>query len=253
MKMEPTRDKSRGSLKGGILKRPQFIRGLKCRGFRPRSIKVAPSILSADFSCLAQDIRKVERGGADLIHIDVMDGHFVPNITIGPVVVKYIRKITKLPLDVHLMIENPQDFIDDFVAAGSDMITVHIETISSSKLKAQSLKLKRKGIKLGISLNPATRLVKIKNVLDFVDFVLVMSVNPGFSGQRFIGAALSKIKRLRSIYDGDIFVDGGINEKTARQVISAGANVLACGSYIFGAKDKKLAIERIRNAKNRRD
>ena len=211
-------------------------------------IKVAPSILSADFSCLAKEIGKVEIAGADMLHIDVMDGHFVPNITIGPVVVKYIRRISKLPLDTHLMIEKPEKFIDDFVAAGSSMITVHIETISKLKLKAQSSKLKAKGVKLGISLNPSTPLARIKPVLDIVDFVLVMSVNPGFSGQTFIYEALSKIKQLRSIYNGDIAVDGGINEKTAKWAINAGANILAAGSYIFGAKNVKLAIERIRNA-----
>jgi len=212
-------------------------------------IKVAPSILSADFSCLGQEIRRVELAGADLLHIDVMDGHFVPNITIGPVVVKYIRRATKLPLDVHLMTENPQNFIDDFVRAGSDMITVHIETISISKIKNQKSKLDKKGVKLGVSLNPNTPLSKIKDVLGFVDFVLVMSVNPGFSGQAFIPAVLLKIKELRSIFDGDISVDGGVNDKWAGSIIKAGANILAVGSYIFGAKDTKLAIERIRNAK----
>lgn len=212
-------------------------------------IKVAPSILSANFSCLDREIKKVELAGADMLHIDVMDGHFVPNITIGPVVVKYIRRITKLPLDVHLMIENPEKFISDFVRAGSDMITLHIETISGAKLKAQSVKLRNKGIKLGISLNPSTPLTKIKNALNFVDLVLVMSVNPGFSGQAFIPAVLPKIKQLRSIFDGDISVDGGVNDKVAARLIKAGANILAAGSYIFSAKNTKLAIERIRHAK----
>jgi len=212
-------------------------------------IKVAPSLLSADFSCLAREIKKVELAGADMLHIDVMDGHFVPNITIGPVVVKYIRRVTRLPLDVHLMIENPEKFISAFVKAGSDMITLHIETISKSKLKSQKAKLNARGVKLGISLNPATPLTKVKRVLSLVDFVLVMSVNPGFGGQAFIPKALIKIRQLRSIYDGDIAVDGGINEKTAKQVVKAGANILAVGSYIFGAKDVKSAIERIRNAR----
>jgi len=211
-------------------------------------IKVAPSLLSADFSCLAEEIKKVEKAGADLLHIDVMDGHFVPNITIGPAVVKYIRKCTKLPLDVHLMIKNPQKYIDVFAAAGSDMLTVHIEAISGAKLKALSSKLKGKGIKFGISLNPATAIAKIKPVLKYADLVLVMSVNPGFGGQSFIPSAVGKIKELRSLYQGDISVDGGINDLTARSVIRAGANILAAGSYIFGAKDKKKAIERIRNA-----
>jgi len=211
-------------------------------------IKVAPSLLSADFSCLADEIKKVEKAGADLLHIDVMDGHFVPNITIGPVVVKYIHKCAKLPLDVHLMIENPQDYIDAFVNAGSDMITAHIETISIRGLKTQSSKLKAKGIKFGISLNPGTPISKIKPALKYADFVLVMSVNPGFGGQSFIPAALNKIKELRAIYKKDISVDGGINNLTAKKAIKAGANVLTAGSYIFGAKDKRIAIERIRNA-----
>jgi len=211
-------------------------------------IKVAPSILSADFSCLDREIKKVELAGADMLHIDVMDGHFVPNITIGPVVVKYIRKVTSLPLDVHLMINEPLKFIDEFVKVGSDMITVHIETISSWRFKVQSSRLKRQGIKVGISLNPSTPLLKIKNVLKYVDFVLVMSVEPGFSGQEFIPAVIPKISKLRSIFKGDISVDGGVNDKVAPKLIRAGANILAVGSYIFGAKDVKLAIERIRNA-----
>jgi len=211
-------------------------------------IKIAPSILSADFSCLGEEIKRVEKAGADMLHIDVMDGHFVPNITIGPVVVKCIRKCTKLPLDVHLMIENPQKYIDTFIDAGSDMITVHIETISDSGLKMQKRKLKSRGIKFGVSLNPATSVARIKSVLKYADFILVMSVNPGFGGQSFIPAAISKIKELRAIFKGDISVDGGINELTAQSVIRAGANVLAAGSYIFGAKDKRKAIERIRNA-----
>lgn len=212
-------------------------------------VKIAPSVLSADFSCLDREIKRAESGGADMLHIDVMDGHFVPNITIGPVVVKYIRRVTKLPLDVHLMIENPQNFINDFIRAGSDMITLHIETISAAKFKAQSIKLKNKGVRAGISLNPATPLSKIKSLLKYADFVLVMSVNPGFSGQAFIPAVLPKIRELRSIFPGDISVDGGVNEKVAGSIIGAGANILAAGSYIFGAKNIKLAIERIRNAR----
>jgi len=212
-------------------------------------IRIAPSILSADFSCLDKEIRKVERAKADMLHIDVMDGHFVPNITIGPVVVKYIRRVTKLPLDVHLMIEEPEKFIDEFLKAGSDMLTLHIETISASSFRLQAARLKKRKIKAGISLNPDTPLSKIKDVLKYVDFVLVMSVNPGFSGQEFIPSALSKIRRLRSIFDGDIAVDGGINDKVSGSIIKAGANILAAGSYIFGAKDAKLAIERLKNAR----
>ena len=213
------------------------------------NIKIAPSILSADFSCLEREIKKVELAGADMLHIDVMDGHFVPNITIGPGVVKYIRRVTKLPLDVHLMIENPQNFINDFVKAGSDMITMHIETINAKRYPLYAKRLKSKGIKAGISLNPATPLAKIINVLNLVDLVLVMSVNPGFSGQAFIPTVLPKIKQLRSIFNGDISVDGGVNDKWAGSIVRAGANILAVGSYIFGAKNTKLAIERIRNAK----
>lgn len=212
-------------------------------------IKIAPSILSADFSCLDKEIKRVELAGADMLHIDVMDGHFVPNITIGPVVVKYIRKITRLPLDVHLMIKKPEKFIDDFVRAGSNMLTLHIETISASGFRLQATRLRKKKVKIGISLNPATPLSKIKPVLDRVDFVLVMSVNPGFSGQKFIPQVLPKIKQLRSIFKGDISVDGGVNERVAGRLIKAGANILAAGSYVFGAQDPKLAIKRLRNAR----
>ncbi|PIQ91277.1 MAG: ribulose-phosphate 3-epimerase [Candidatus Omnitrophica bacterium CG11_big_fil_rev_8_21_14_0_20_41_12] len=209
-------------------------------------IKIAPSVLSADFSKLGAELKKVERAGADLIHVDVMDGHFVPNITIGPVVVKYLRKATSLPLDVHLMIENPAKYVDDFVKAGSDMITVHIETLGLGELAAIAKKLKAKGVKLGISLNPATPLAKIKKTLPLVDFVLVMSVNPGFSGQAFIPGAIKKVKELRAIFKKDISVDGGINHQTAKLVRDAGANILAAGSYIFGAKNTKKAINSLR-------
>ena len=208
--------------------------------------KIAPSILSADFSNLSAELKKVERAGADLIHVDIMDGHFVPNITIGPVVVKYIRKATKLPLDVHLMIENPAKYIGAFVNAGSDMITVHIETVSVKELAAIAKGLKNRGVKLGISLNPATPLAKIKKALALVDFVLVMSVNPGFGGQAFIPSALSKIRQLRAIFKKDIAVDGGINNITGKQVREAGANILAAGSYIFGAKNTRAAINSLR-------
>lgn len=209
-------------------------------------ILIAPSILSADFSCLDKEIKRVERAGADLIHVDVMDGHFVPNITIGPAVVKCIRKVTKLPLDVHLMIENPEKYVDEFVAAGSDMITVHIEAVSLSRLRAMSYELRAKRIKIGISLNPATPISKIKRVLKYVDFVLVMSVNPGFGGQSFISGAIPKIRQLRAVFDKDIAVDGGINDKTGKLVAEAGANILAAGSYIFRAKNTKKAIEALR-------
>lgn len=213
---------------------------------RSRRIKIAPSILSADFAHLNEEIKKVEVAGADLLHVDVMDGHFVPNITIGPNVIKDIRKITKLPLDVHLMIENPRFYVDKFIDAGSDMITVHVETVSLADIKFISQRVKSKHLKFGLSLNPATPVKKLTPFLKYADFILIMSVNPGFGGQAFIPSAISKIRSLRKIFNQDISVDGGINEQTAKLVILAGANILAAGSFIFKAKDKKTTIERLR-------
>ncbi|MBU1124723.1 MAG: ribulose-phosphate 3-epimerase [Candidatus Omnitrophica bacterium] len=211
-------------------------------------IKVSASLLSADFGRLAEDIKRVEDAGVDMLHIDVMDGHFVPNITIGPAVVKFIKKNTRLPLDVHLMIEHPQKLIDAFIQAGSDMITLHVETISVSGFRLQAAGLKKKQIKAGISLNPSTPLERIKKYLPWADFVLVMSVNPGFSGQAFIPEVAEKIIALRAQFTRDIAVDGGINAQTARQAVKAGATILAAGSAIFGAKNIAEAIERIRHA-----
>jgi len=211
-------------------------------------IKIAPSILAADFANLEEEIKAVEKAGADFLHIDVMDGNFVPNITIGPCVIKDIRRVTKLPLEVHLMIKRPDYFIDDFIQAGADMISLHIETISSAKIKSQVKRLRPKGIKLGVALNPKTPLSRIKGVLDTVDFILVMTVNPGFSGQRFIPQVLPKIRELRTLFDKEIAVDGGINDKIAKDLIRAGADVLSAASFIFGAHNYKTAIERLRNA-----
>jgi ribulose-phosphate 3-epimerase len=214
-------------------------------------LKIAPSLLSADFAKLKESIRSVERAGADMLHIDVMDGHFVPNITVGPVVVKDVRRVTRLPLDVHLMIEDPVRFLDAFVAVGSDMITMHVETVAASLFKREARRMRARGVKIGVSLNPDTALSKIKPYLSDADFVLVMTVHPGFGGQKFIEDVVPKIRALRRLFEKDIAVDGGINETTARRVVEAGANVLAAGSYIFGAKNQSAAIKRLRNAANK--
>jgi ribulose-phosphate 3-epimerase len=213
-------------------------------------VKIAPSILSADFSHLEEEIKKVEKAGADLIHIDVMDGHFVPNITIGPLVVKACRQVTKLPLDVHLMIENPEKFIPDFAKAGADIITIHVE---AAKSLVEDIELiKQYDVKPGVVINPATPVEKVFSVLDKVAMVLLMSVNPGFEGQKFIPEVLDKIKQLRLLVVSrklsvDIEVDGGINLITAKEVIKAGANVLVAGSAIFYANDYQKTIKQLRN------
>lgn len=205
---------------------------------------IAPSILACDFANVEKEIRSIEKAGADWIHVDVMDGHFVPNITIGVPVVSSLRKITKLPLDVHLMIENPGKFIEPFAKAGSDILTIHIE---AERNAAELLKKIRSiGIKAGISLKPATPLSKIFGVLDHADMVLVMSVNPGFGGQKFMPSALGKISALRKIYKKDIQVDGGINKDTARRCVAAGANILVAGTAIFGQKNRIKAMRSLR-------
>ncbi len=215
-----------------------------------RNIKVAPSILSADFSRLGDEIKAVEAAGADIIHVDVMDGHFVPNITIGPLIVEAARRSTRLPLDVHLMITNPELYIADFAKAGADYITVHVETAFHLNRLVQSIK-EHKGVKAAVALNPATPLTSLDYVLAELDMVLIMSVNPGFGGQAFIPSALDKIARLRKRIDEQglktvIEVDGGVKATNAAEVIKAGAGILVAGSAVFGATDYAAAIEGIR-------
>ena len=205
---------------------------------------IAPSILSADFAKLGQEVRDVEKAGADWIHVDVMDGHFVPNITIGPLVVKAIRPVTKLPLDVHLMIKNPERHIESFAKAGSDIITFHCEVEEDPKEIIKLIRYYKK--KVGISIKPKTELKSIESVLPMVDMVLIMTVEPGFGGQEFILDCLPKIEEVRSIFKKDIEVDGGINEKTARDVVASGANILVAGTSVFGEKDYAQAIKKLR-------
>ncbi|TYS70639.1 ribulose-phosphate 3-epimerase [Sutcliffiella horikoshii] len=213
-------------------------------------IKIAPSILSADFANLGKDIIDVEQGGADYIHIDVMDGHFVPNITIGPLIVEAVRPITKLPLDVHLMIENPDAYIEDFAKAGADIISVHVEACRHLHRTIQHIK--SLGVKAGVVINPATPVESIIPILNDVDLVLLMTVNPGFGGQAFIQDVLPKIKQVASLVKErglsiDIEVDGGVNPETAKLCVDAGANVLVAGSAIYNKEDRKQAISSIRS------
>ncbi|MCM3160455.1 ribulose-phosphate 3-epimerase [Metabacillus litoralis] len=214
-------------------------------------IKIAPSILSADFAKLGEEIKDVEKGGADYIHVDVMDGHFVPNITIGPLIVEAIRPVTKLPLDVHLMIEQPDLYIKEFVRAGADIITVHVE--ASKHLHRTIQLIKSEGIKAGVVLNPHTPIELILHILEDIDMVLFMTVNPGFGGQSFIPQVLPKIKALADMIKEknlsvDIEVDGGINEETAKQCVAAGANVLVAGSFIYNKPDRQAAIQSLKQA-----
>jgi len=202
--------------------------------------KIAPSILSADFSRLGEEIMAVEAAGADWIHVDVMDGHFVPNITIGPGPVKWLRNITRLPFDVHLMISNPEFYVDSFAEAGSDIITVHVET--ALHLHRTIAQIKEKGVKAGVSLNPATPLVQVESILKDVDLLLIMTVNPGFGGQKFIERVLPKIARAREMVnavspDVAIEVDGGITLDNVGLVAEAGADVIVSGAAIFGSGD----------------
>jgi len=212
-------------------------------------IKIAPSILSADFSRLGEEIAAVEAAGCDYIHVDVMDGHFVPNLTLGPPVIKSIRKVTKLPLDVHLMIDPAQPHLEAYADAGADIITVHVE---ADRHLDRSLQMIRGfGKKAGVTLNPATPASSLRHVIDAVDLILVMSVNPGFGGQSFIRSQLDKIREIKEMIgnrDIELEVDGGVNADTAADVIAAGANVLVAGSAVFNDGDYAANIATLRKA-----
>jgi ribulose-phosphate 3-epimerase len=208
-------------------------------------IQIAPSILSADFARLGEEIRAIEDGGADLIHVDVMDGHFVPNITIGPPVVAAIRKVAKRPLDVHLMIEDPDRYVADFAAAGSDIVTIHAEACRHLHRSVHAIR--DLGKRAGVALNPATSLDAVRHVVADIDMVLLMSVNPGFGGQRFIESVVPKIQELRALAPNlDIEVDGGIKADNVDVVVRAGANVIVSGSGVFGSGDYASNIRAIR-------
>ena len=201
-----------------------------------KKIQISPSILSADFSQLGNEIKKLEEGGADLIHVDVMDGHFVPNLTIGPPVIKNLRKYTKLPFDVHLMISPVHEYIESYAKAGADIITIHPE--ATNNLEASIMKIKELNKKVGVSLNPKSKINLISAYLDKIDLILIMSVNPGFGGQKFMPEVLEKIKELKKIQneknlDFDIEIDGGINFDNCKDAIDAGANILVSGTTIF--------------------
>ena len=212
-------------------------------------IKLAPSILSADFARLLEDIKKVENAGCEYLHIDVMDGHFVPNITLGPGIVKSLRNDVNMVFDAHLMIENPDNYIKEFVDAGCDMIVVHQEACKHLHRTIQNIKSYK--IKAGVALNPATPIETIKHVLEDVDMVLIMTVNPGFGGQSFIESMVHKIKELKSIIDKkglnvDIQVDGGMKPSNVHKVVEAGANVIVAGSAIFGSEDIEKTVKEFR-------
>ena len=211
--------------------------------------KIAPSILSADFSRLGDEVRAVEKAGADVIHVDVMDGHFVPNITVGPLVVQGLKKLTSLPLDVHLMIEKPERYIEVFAQAGSDWITIHAEVCPH--LKRMIKKIRQLNVRPGIVLKPATSLKTLYPILDDIDLVLIMSVNPGFGGQFFIPSALKKIEKLRKIVDQnsyplEIEVDGGVKIENIKEVSKAGGDIFVVGTGIFKTKDYEETIRKLR-------
>lgn len=212
-----------------------------------KKIYIAPSILSADFAFLARDIQKVTDAGADILHVDVMDGHFVPNITIGPCVIKSIKKIAKIPLDVHLMISHPEKYLEAFAHAGSDWITFHIEATDNPKAFIQ--KAKKLGVKVGVSIKPGTSIEMIEPILKELDLILIMSVEPGFGGQKFQGEVLEKVKALRAFPEcpENISIDGGINLETAHLAVKSGVNILVAGSAVFHSNDPAI-VEKIRQA-----
>jgi ribulose-phosphate 3-epimerase len=214
---------------------------------------IAPSILSADGSRLGEEITAVEKAGADWIHVDVMDGNFVPNITMGPSIISSIRKVTKLPFDVHLMINDPDKYIESFYKAGADIITVHVE--ASSHLHRTVELIKSFGARAGVSLNPATPLEQIEEIIHSIDLLLVMSVNPGFGGQQFIGTSLAKIARARKMLAGTprqplLEVDGGVNVKNIGDIAQAGADVIVAGAAVFGTDDYQKTIASLKMAAN---
>jgi ribulose-phosphate 3-epimerase len=215
------------------------------------TVRIAPSILSADFAHLAREIAAAEAGGADLIHVDVMDGHFVPNITIGPPVVRAVKRVARRPLDVHLMIEDPDRYLEAFVEAGASMLSVHVEVLPHLHRTLQAIK--RLGVQAGAVINPSTPVAALEEVAGDVDFVLVMSVNPGFGGQRFIPGSVDKIRRVRALLDragshAPIEVDGGVDLETVRSVVSAGANILVAGNAVFGGGNPEAAVRALREA-----
>ncbi len=217
-------------------------------------IKIAPSILAADFANLERDIKKVEAAGADMIHVDVMDGHFVPNITIGYPVVKSLRKVTGLVLDVHLMIENPENYIHEFAKSGADIITVHAEATNHLHRLVQMIK--DEGVKAGVSLNPATPLCMVEQVIQDIDMLLIMSVNPGFGGQKFIESVYDKLRNAKQLIDRlnpgiDLQVDGGVGEDNIGRVAGCGANVIVAGSAVFNSKDMHGTIQAMKKAECR--